>query len=382
MVRLEEESCVGCHRGLQGSPPLKFEARIARYDASKSPDNHPEFRPLRPGEKGDPGLIIFNHKLHLSTGLTLTPDGKPFVLAQLAATDRRRYGGVEGKDQQPVKLECNACHQPDAEESRAFTGRRASLPPRSDGKLMLPVTYENHCRACHPLHVDANLPDFEVRHGRQPGEVAAELWALYSTAGVETYPKQLDRHVPSRLLPGLPPWRTFRTVRERVEERFQTAVRVLFQSGERGCTRCHQIEGELPAVADETELDRLSIRNAPIPPIWYAHAAFDHTAHRAISCVDCHVGARESLLSKDLLLPGKSNCVHCHRPSSGASASAGNNCTTCHRYHNGESPLQGLGASARGVSADPDVQKFLREAFGLDKLNKPAAGEPQNREVH
>jgi hypothetical protein len=67
----------------------------------------------------------------------------------------------------------------------------------------------------------------------------------------------------------------------------------------------------------------------------------------------------------DVLLPGISVCIQCHgsAPSSLtglASGGAGSGCTECHRYHNGDQPLQGLGASARGV---PSKERLSVEQF-------------------
>jgi hypothetical protein len=104
-----------------------------------------------------------------------------------------------------------------------------------------------------------------------------------------------------------------------------------------------------------------------VPVIWFQHARFDHGAHRAVDCATCHDVVEQSRDHHDVLLPGISTCLKCHGPAPSsltgpASGGAGSGCTECHRYHNGDQPLQGLGASARGVSSHErlSVERFQR----------------------
>jgi hypothetical protein len=70
------------------------------------------------------------------------------------------------------------------------------------------------------------------------------------------------------------------------------------------------------------------------PRRWYPSAVFDHEAHRAMQCADCHLGVNQSRTgSDDLHLPVLESCVTCHHPGGSSSASAGNSCITCHLYH-------------------------------------------------
>ena len=53
---------------------------------------------------------------------------------------------------------------------------------------------------------------------------------------------------------------------------------------------------------------------ADIPQIWYKRAKFDHVAHAAVGCRECHTRVDESTTNADVLLPGVDLCARCHAP--------------------------------------------------------------------
>jgi hypothetical protein len=108
-------------------------------------------------------------------------------------------------------------------------------------------------------------------------------------------------------------------------------------------------------------IKEISIEPVNVTQVWFPRAVFDHSAHRALECAACHADARTSQKSSDVLLPGIKTCVQCHSPASGRSGGAGDSCTECHRYHNGDHPLQGMGASSRGVRERRTIDEFLDE---------------------
>jgi hypothetical protein len=90
------------------------------------------------------------------------------------------------------------------------------------------------------------------------------------------------------------------------------------------CKQCHMLNAtgaSLPEVAKSNITER-----------WLPHAEFDHHAHRAMSCVDCHSKAAESRDTTDILLPSIATCQRCHRESA-ARDTAESRCFECHQYH-------------------------------------------------
>jgi hypothetical protein len=140
------------------------------------------------------------------------------------------------------------------------------------------------------------------------------------------------------------------------------------------CGECHNYElaGKVLPPDSRALLDSLKPHEPPAfriqpqstTPIWFSHARFDHSAHRALECSACRAGAYPgSSASGDTLVPGISNCVQCHAPQRHEGdklvGGARFDCSECHRYHHGDAPLQGLGAAARGPREKMTVQQFL-----------------------
>ncbi len=170
---------------------------MTRFDV----EHHPEFSAARDGSGQQSARIKFNHARHLAKGLTLQAGGSAFTFADLDALDRTRYGWTPGQAlTSPVELECATCHQLDGEEyARGLQASVASrVPPRNLGATMLPVTYENHCRACHPLTFDSKLPRQQMRHGLSTSEIVDSLRGIYAADAITRDPALLRRFVPPR----------------------------------------------------------------------------------------------------------------------------------------------------------------------------------------
>jgi hypothetical protein len=120
------------------------------------------------------------------------------------------------------------------------------------------------------------------------------------------------------------------------------------------------------------------IKKTNVPNVWFLSAAFDHSAHRAVSCRDCHERAyrdstQASHESKDVLIPSIKVCLECHGPSRRGDSGtrlggAGSDCTECHRYHNGDAALLGLDSASRGAETRATIRQFL--------LGNPATPRP------
>ena len=431
LTRLAEAECTSCHRdldrGLWGILGLND---IAKSIVHFHDGSHPNFR----SAAADPGRIKFNHATHMAAGLASRPDGRPLLTyAQLPQADRARFGGDEAqKPTDPVRLDCQSCHRLDRGDSPfqfsrdrsrtpdAVEQQWASLPPRAAGGTILPIRYELHCAACHPLDLpgriarlgDTGGPSLPIRHRLQPAELHRELLATSlalvldrpragagAGAGAETPPVQ-PRFLQDS--PDLP------TVRKDFERHVSAAESILFGRGKGTCTECHYYDspdGE-PTRSPDGRIDpaRFRVDRAGIPDVWLVHARFDHSAHRAMNCRECHPraypdadspsgrpsevvspsGAKRWALNngketwtahEDVLLPGIQTCQRCHAPraadtAGNVSGGAGFDCTECHTYHNGDRPQQGPGALARGIPIEK--QKLLEQFLRGDPSSRPA----------
>jgi predicted CXXCH cytochrome family protein len=383
LVRTEDETCTRCHENLLGTHrkptagSLSITDSVTRFDHNRS--HHPEFAAISRGPQSDPGHLEFSHAVHLASGFNAANGGKPLMTySQLRESDRLRYGGKNHESRsQPVQLECAMCHRLDGEENRgkAEGSSRAGIPGRSDGAYFLPMTYEHDCAACHSLHFDPKAPSEQVRHGLTPRALLAELRRFYEAQASRDDPALLRRFVPPRPMPGQRPDAVATRVDKAIEEKVGKAMGILLGQNTKGCIKCHDLE---PAKAPPDRPDAIAqteVVPVNVPAIWFQHARFDHVAHRALKCETCHAGVERSRDHHDVLLPGIATCLQCHGPAGSspdgsARGGASSGCTECHRYHNGDHPLQGLGASARGVPAGArlSVEQFQRG----ETINSPA----------
>jgi len=328
---------------------------VSRFDQF----HHPQFRIFRTGVPVDPGKLKFNHKLHLTRGLVLVEGGKAWTLADIrdeAARARYRQPDQKG-DKLPVKLECSSCHQTDGRDFSDSNG-----PARTSGAYLLSINYEVHCKACHPLTFDPQRPELAAPHRLQPDQLKEFLWNTYAGEYLSNNPKLLERPIPVRRpLPGKMPGvqgPEEEKARQFIQDKVVTAQRILY-TGKKTCGECHYYEKTAALFPEKTVL-------TDVPEIWFAHAKFDHGAHRALRCQSCHEGAEASARHTDVLIPGIENCLGCHGPAKrnggGAQGGARFDCTECHRYHHadGTGVFQGLGAKARAPEKKFErVEDFL-----------------------
>src|SRR5262249_42300170 len=194
---------------------------------------------------------------------------------------------------------------------------------------MLPVTYDQHCKACHPLTFNPALPTVAVPHHLQPPDVNRFLTGVYVRELVA------DADLVKKLTSGrpLPPANVSRAEKEaraRVADSVGRAEQYLY-AGKSTCGLCHHFERAPGKPAPRR------IVPTDVPQVWYRHSHFSHRPHRAVACLECHGGAEDSEKAADVLLPGVENCRRCH---GGPRESAGvrHDCVTCHRYHHGDEP--------------------------------------------
>jgi predicted CXXCH cytochrome family protein len=376
LARADDKLCVDCHRNLEGhrkdgAGPRQIAAEVGNFSGTRS--SHPEFKAVTKRESGDPGKVSFNHARHLQAGMPVEGGGPVFIFAQLPEGERPRYGWRDGmKLDEPVRLDCKACHQLDNADVAGWLGLPAGSPaeiptPRgAGGAMMLPVRFEAHCRACHPLTIDPQRPEWRAPHGVEPGEVLARIGEVYGADAARERPELLDRPVPRGPVPGVEKGEEI--VSEAVADEVLATARMLFGSAgagvkdRGGCLLCHEIEGGAISLSEPgglAELAERKVEPAAIPTVWFTKARFDHTAHRAMECASCHQGVEESSLSAQVLLPGKESCLPCHDSRERSGTSAGGACTTCHGYHDMANPWHGRGSQAGGAGMERAVRDFL-----------------------
>jgi hypothetical protein len=358
---MSSTECVRCHYDLRKHTRdghTEFERRVTEFHI-----DHPEFKAR---EKQEPGKLHFSHARHLAEGMPLVKsDGTPSADAVRIwkyadirnESDRLRYWKQRHADattippdqlDSPVQLDCAACHRLESADFGISAPRRHTSGLHSTAestKYMLPITYENHCQACHPLGFEETAESTEtVPHGIQVADVRRILEGVFVDrflAG-RAPPAPSPQPLSSRPMPG-------RTVGEEpqraqvfIDKQIQDAETYLF--GTAGCKRCH---GDPDKPLESIEL-------TGVPDVWLAHAIFDHAAHRALDCEACHVGVKQSTSERDVLLPGIEICRECHAPAtrSGTVAKGGArfDCTECHRYHNGDFQQRGIGSAARDAA--------------------------------
>jgi hypothetical protein len=252
--------------------------------------DHPDFHPVREKLR-DPNTLKFNHRLHLQGDTIPSLNGK--------------------------KLDCAACHQPDAA-----------------GSFMQRVTFEQSCRPCHGLNFDENTPGLQLPHG-DPIAARAFLRSLptqyadHATRQLKVTGKdQITDYVTSHLAMLRGRMLTGESLERAVffaDGRTGVAPIIAGLKGEArakfaGCAYCHEVtpQGEAaPLITKPQAADR-----------WFLHARFDHSRHRAVKCTDCHA-AEASEHTADIILPSIKSCTECHSPKGGV----GHACSTCHAYH-------------------------------------------------
>jgi hypothetical protein len=329
LVRLADADCTQCHADLSGHLSAGRATEFKNIQAFAE-GSHPPFRSL---DSKDPGTIHFNHKLHMTAGLGTAEAGNPgWTLSRIPTAQRARYQQPGQKDSDLVQLDCASCH------------RTENGDPGSSGAYMAPIRYETHCQACHPLTFAPRRGDkagslVAIPHGLQPEQVRNVLWGAYASELADAKLPGPTR--PVRPLPGQDPEEARKEIARQVgqaedflyQDKVQAAARLLLE-GKQTCGECHQYE--------KAEGTLKKIKPSAIPKLWLKHARFNHAAHAAIDCKQCHERAypdqaRASTRSEDILVPGMDRCVICHAPQThtGGEVRGGarSDCTECHRYH-------------------------------------------------
>ncbi len=197
--------CAECHRdhkGMQMAPRAQEQCADCHSDVTsvaadskleKATDfrtEHPEFRlslmdadkpdairRVRMGKPASPDMVEhsnlkFNHKLHLDPGGVRDPEGKRDAAGTLDTQGRRTV------------LRCGDCHQPEV-----------------GGRLMVPVSMEQHCQRCHSLAFEPQVTKRQVVHGDEV-KIATMLREFYARLVLGDVPPDVN---PPKDLPRMRP---------------------------------------------------------------------------------------------------------------------------------------------------------------------------------
>jgi len=339
IVRPADSQCTSCHAeinshrdGASGLAPQV--ANVTGFGAlsNSSEPPHPPFRSL----DDDPGNIKFNHWLHLQPGIAVADGKQKKRLADLTIEQRSAYTRFASQDGL-VQLDCSACHQPSAR-----------------GDTMQPIAFEQHCRACHPLRLnfaEEEAAAAELPHGLSAARLSVVLDGLLLTQerGKTTPPPATtDESGALPLVPGktLGSNLANKLGQDVLQRRGKAAVAVAAR-----CEQCHTRASAAKPASSDGLLDVLPTR---IPTPWFAHARFDHSAHRHVECRTCHASAYAfeqrdkpqflypaSLSSgytpardnEQVMISGIETCATCHAPRRGSTGGARHDCAECHLYH-------------------------------------------------
>lgn len=338
LTRLADATCTGCHASLKDhwkAPSTQGTAE--QVTAFAGPEGHPEFRAVDPARGKHARTLKFSHATHLAKGM-----GSNYTFEKIPdPVQQVRYKALTGQADGTVQLDCKACHQPEA-----------------DGRTYKPVTFESHCRACHPLTFDDSpeLKRVQAPHRAQPDELDRFLRQVYTERFVADGLKagrEPDRG-PGRLDP---PPAVVEAAKGKIEAAVAGARRTLL-TGRTTCLECHEVDDP----QRPTKIKRVSV-----PATWMPSARFDHTAHRAVDCRQCHPQAFADKASESAAarawsgrnepdaayqhkpdLPGVASCRQCHSPAAGVRSG----CTDCHKYHG-----DGVGAPGKPF---PTAADWLR----------------------
>jgi hypothetical protein len=395
LTHIADNNCTNCHSNLEANRSSNnqgYSGKVTNFVT-----DHPQFRALIDHPPGTPvpeRKLKFSHAQHMTPGQAYRQGGKEAItvgrIRELSGEkNAERYRKPGDKDDSLVKLDCNSCHRLDAgTQNEDFKKLKATLdsagqpsksilPPRAEGAYFLPVNFESHCQACHPLKSPAyvstdkknTIESFNVPHRKTPAEVHDHLISGYVRGFAKDGPKAAPLQEPGSVFEPL----------DEAARKIETEAKILgdkamkeLLSRDIGCAKCHDVSGP--------DGDAKAMKIAPVPDrtVWFTHARFNHASHRGSTCASCHPGTEAAyapeggkLVDKEpVLIVGVDSCKACHSPSGtrvelpgGESLLGGgvrHGCTDCHRYHNGDFFDQGRGAPARDPKPPLNLPEFLK----------------------
>ncbi len=342
LTLVSNQKCASCHANLadvcSGAPAVRV--NVLAFDKQQ----HGDFASL--GEK-DPGSVKFDHHQHLLPGQVNDGQKGAFTIEMLDPSLRDRYRKAGQDDVSPVTLDCSSCHEmagnPDASVRMIADGEL--------GRYIKPISFEQHCSACHSMNPGLATPDTTpLPHAVPWAKIDLLLTATARGAAAtgQTRTPRDDRQSTPQPGEGLGNPAPIDSLDA------PHAVAAARKTVETQCLQCHDQQ----AITDNAIRSALAGTAKPlIPGRWFQHGLYDHGAHREIDCRYCHEAAyptdgaaKPATDHETVMIAGIESCSGCHRdpesptPASITSADvksllggqptwAADSCTLCHRYH-------------------------------------------------
>jgi len=318
MAPRAQEQCADCHRDVKS---VAADAKSEK--ATDFRTEHPEFRlslldadkpdvirRVRQGKPTSPDMVErsnlkFNHQLHLDPGGVRDPEGKRDVAGTRDAQGRRTV------------LHCNDCHKPDV-----------------GGRLMVPVSMEQHCQRCHSLAFEPQVTKRQVVHGDE-AEIATMLREFYARLVLGDVPPDVT---PPKDLPRMRPGAVL-TYQERqaalriADQRANVVLRELFET-RKVCSTCHEVTRKQDSVGWQVAPVRVA-------QVWMPQALFSHAKHTTEYCTKCH-DVSQSKDAKHIAMPDITKCRECHVGARPVTGKVTSDCATCHKFHEGSDYWHGV----------------------------------------
>jgi hypothetical protein len=388
IIRPADSQCTSCHTDIQSHRQNSvFQTPITNVTGFGPPADgsgpHPPFRSLK---KSDPGNVKFNHWLHMQPGVAVRDARDPQKTLHLTDIEdpglRERYKPFAAADGL-ITLDCTACHR---------TESGAGAP--ATGDYMQPITFAQHCQACHPLQVKSEadgVPELNIPHGLSPERLTTALDGLLlgsHKTSTETSEPTADESGALPLVPGKTMGRNLaQKIGEDVLRRRAKAAALVHDK----CSQCHY-----PQAGDGVSPGQLPQFAPPnIPATWLIHARFDHRAHRNVECRTCH-SAAYSYLERDkpqrfpkegqlpagysiphddeqVMIANLESCVTCHAPPRTGQGGARHDCAECHLYHGRDHTADSTRSSGPTTSSPASQVRVSDDAFPLERSERPTS---------
>ena len=306
-----QEQCADCHIDVKGVAADAQSDNVTDFRTAHPPfrlsfidaDNPKQIRRIRQDKKNVHKLVEhsnlkFNHQLHMDPEGVRDPDGK------------RDPSGVRDAQGRRTVLKCNSCHEPD-----------------EGGRLIKPVSMEQHCQQCHSLAFEPQVTKRQVPHGSEAA-VNTMLREFYARLVLGDVPPDVNPPPDlRRMRPGAVLSYQDRQVALQIAN--QKAKSVLYDLFEKRkvCSTCHNVTRTADAVGWDVAPVRLT-------QVWMPQAIFNHAKHATEKCTVCH-DVTNSKEAKDVAMPDIAKCRECHVGAKPVSGKVTSDCATCHKFHAG-----------------------------------------------
>jgi predicted CXXCH cytochrome family protein len=336
---VKDRACLECHSkiGHHVAADLK---PAALFDGARCTTCHREHKGVKTTHRDDDSFCVACHRdigaktkaAHAKNVSDFARDHPDFqlTLAQGEVLQRVRQGtqpivqqsnlkfphathldprGVKSPGKGRVRLECAACHKPDA-SARSFE----------------PLSMAKHCQECHGLQFEPAVTTREVPHGK-PAEAITVIEEFYSNLALKGVRDSFQKAF------GVAGEGLLRRVGDPSPAERQDALALASRKAKqvsaelfevRVCKTCHEVSG---AKGGEWRIAPIAVN-----PSWMPHARFNHKAHAQAKCAECH-DAAGSKRASDVAMPTIEKCRACHGGSRPVEGKVTSNCLLCHGFH-------------------------------------------------